>query len=139
MLKAKDFWKYICEDFNYRLFSGVPCISLKPLYDTMNSKFMHYMPATNDIDALSLINGARLSDTKGAILINSNKVFDIYNSIQYLNIEYGIPLLMLIYNESKLPNIKCTKGGIKDIDKIINKIDSTGTIGIVLINDGDLI
>lgn len=138
MFKAKDFWKYLCDDFNYRLFSGVPCVGLKPLYDTMNPKFMHYMPATSDLTALSLVNGARVAGTKSALLLDSSNFFDITNSIQYYNMTYGIPLLILMYDSGiKLNNIKSS--GIKDLDKVIDKVDTTGNTGIVLIKDGDLV
>jgi len=30
---------------NYRFFAGVPCKELKPLYESMSTKFMHYIPA----------------------------------------------------------------------------------------------
>lgn len=139
MVRIKDFWKYICEDFNYRLFSGVPCRGLSLLYNTMNAKFMHYMPPTTDLVALNLINGARVAGTKGVLLIDESNILNITNSIKYLNMEYGIPLLILMYGNKIPSGIKCTKGGIKDLIKIINKVDTAGAIGIVSINDGDLI
>lgn len=139
MVKIKDFWKCICEDFNYRLFSGVPCTGLSILYNTMSSKFMHYMPPTTDLVALNLINGARVAGTKGALLLDSQNFLNIYNSIRYLNIEYGIPLLILMYGTTPLDDIKCIKGNINKINNVINEVDKKGKIGIILISDGDLI
>ena len=99
MVKAKDFWSYLCEELDYRFFTGVACKGLKPLYDKMDSKFMHYIPAVNEKVALGLVNGARLAGVKGAILISANYLLDVSNTLLSFNKQYEVPALIICYDE----------------------------------------
>ena len=38
MVKAKEFWNYLCGELGYKFFSGVACPGLSPLYKEMDSK-----------------------------------------------------------------------------------------------------
>jgi len=95
MVKAKEFWDYLCNELDYRFFSGVPCKGLKPLYDEMNPKFMHYIPAANERVALGLVSGAWLSGTKGAVLMNSNNLLEVINLLKNFNNKYKVPILII--------------------------------------------
>ena len=99
MVKAKDFWSYLCEELDYRFFAGVVCEGLKPLYDTMDSRFMHYIPAVNEKVALGLVNGARIAGVKGAVLMSANYLLDVSNSLISFNKQYEVPALIICYDE----------------------------------------
>ncbi len=99
MVKAKDFWEYLCNELDYRFFSGVPCRGLKPLYDKMSSEFMYYVPAVNEKTALGLVNGARLSGVKGAVLMHGDNIVDILNLLLAFNKEYKVPALIICYDD----------------------------------------
>ncbi len=99
MVKAKDFWDYLCEELGYRFFAGVACRGLKPLYGSMNSKFMHYIPAVDEKVALGLVNGARIAGVKGAVLMSANYLLDVSNTLLSFNKQYEVPALIICYDE----------------------------------------
>jgi hypothetical protein len=100
MVKAKEFWDYLCNELDYRFFSGIPCLGLKSLYDEMSPKFMHYIPAANERIALGLVSGAWLSGTKGAVLISSTNILEVINLLKNFNNEYKIPILIICYADN---------------------------------------
>jgi sulfopyruvate decarboxylase TPP-binding subunit len=102
MVKAKDFWEYMCNVLDYRFFSGVPVVGFKPLYDNMNKEFMHYVPAVNEQIALSLSTGAYISGFKSAILVDANKINKLDLDI---NTILDVPILIIACSVSK-PHIK---------------------------------
>lgn len=99
MVKAKEFWKYLCEDLDYRFFAGVACPGLSPLYKKMSSKFMHYVPAVNERVGLGLVSGAYMSGLKGALLMDMMFAYDITSVINF-NVDNRIPLLVIGYGDS---------------------------------------
>jgi len=99
MVKAKDFWSYLCEELDYRFFAGVACKGLKPLYDKMNSKFMHYVPAVNERVAVGLASGVRLAGKRSAVLMSADHLLDVFNLLLEFNKKYEIPMLIICYDE----------------------------------------
>jgi len=152
MVKAKEFWEYLCNELNYRFFAGVPCLGLKPLYDTMSSKFMHYVPAVNERVALGLVNGANIADIKSAVLMDSKNILDLSNLLISFNKEYEIPTLVICYDEgykkgshvsNLLKNFNTVslndKGTFeKSLKYITKKIEKENKPGIFFIGKGDL-
>jgi phosphonopyruvate decarboxylase len=108
-MKAKDFWEFLCEELGYRFFSGVPCLGLKPLYDTMHPNFMHYVPAVNESVALALASGAALSGNKAAVLMDFDRLYNTLNCVSSFNFNYNVPVLVLAFNGS----------GNKDLKKLL--------------------
>jgi siroheme synthase len=136
MVKAKEFWNYLCNELDYRFFSGVPCLGLKPLYDEMSSKFMHYIPAANEKIALGLVSGAWLSGTKGAVLMDYGNLGDINKLLSAFNEKYKVPALIIIYDE----NYKCInkKTIYENLKKLVKDIEKENKPGIFFIGKGDL-
>lgn len=96
MVKAKDFWETICNNLEYRFFSGVACPGLLPLYKQMSSDILHYVPAANERIALGLVSGAYLSGFKGGVLLDGRFVTDLERLISF-NLNYKVPFLMISY------------------------------------------
>ena len=94
MVKAKDFWNYLCVELDYRFFAGVACPGLSPLYKKMNSKFMHYVPAVNERIGLGLVSGAYMSGYKGGLLMDMTFAYDLTSFIKF-NVNNRIPLLVI--------------------------------------------
>jgi len=122
MVKAKEFWNYLCMDLEYRFFAGVVCPGLVPLYKKMSSDFMHYIPAANESIALGLVSGAYLSGFKGGLLMDGQFLSDVQRLLNF-NLNYKIPLLIIGYGEDNLdiniPTINVKKlSDIKKADKI---------------------
>lgn len=146
MIRAKEFWLYLCEDLNYRFFAGVPCVGLKPLYDKMNSKIMHYIPAVKENTALGMANGARLAGVKSCILMDMNKLYNIMDWILSFNLEYKVPILIVAYGDSydlrfnkvlssyKIPH-RVMKD-LKDLKFIANKSEKLAKPCICIIGKG---
>lgn len=122
MVKAEEFWEYLCNELDYRFFTGVPCEGLKPLYDKMSPDFLHYVPAVNEKVALGMASGASLSGVKSGVLINVNNIYTIYDPLFNFVNEYKIPFLILAYNESgRKIELGIPKSELKD-DKFNNKL-----------------
>jgi hypothetical protein len=145
MVKAKEFWNCLCDEFDYRFFSGVPCIGLKSLYDNMSSEFMHYIPAAREDIALGLVSGAFFGGANCGILVNIDSIMDLYRHINNFNFKYNIPFLMVIYNDSnktipfKLSKVKLTDNFKRDLKKVVNNINRTGKPCALIINEGVLL
>lgn len=145
MVKAKDFWDYLCNELDYRFFSGVPCDGFKLLYDTMSVDFMYYVPAVNERVALGMSSGAQLAGTKSAILIDIDNVYTVYNNLFNFNNTYKIPVLIIAY-KSKDSNINIDiphkemseirfKPGLK---KFIETMETEEIPGVFVIKEGIL-
>ncbi len=137
MVKAKEFWEYLCEGLDYRFFAGVVCNGLKPLYDSMSSEFMHYIPAVNEKVALGVINGARLAGVKGAVLIDGKYLNDMLTILEGFNLEYKVPALIICYGELKKPS-KNFVVGKSDLGNLIKKLEKDSKPGIFFIGKGEL-
>ena len=100
MVKAKEFWSYLCDVLNYRFFAGVPCKELTPLYNKMKSDFMHYVPCSNETIALGLASGVWMSGIKGGVLLHVSEIYTILKYYNDFNNVYNVPGLMLVgYND----------------------------------------
>lgn len=156
MVKAKDFWDYLCNGLDYRFFAGVPCLGLKPLYDEMDTKFMHYIPAANERIALGLVSGAWFTDIKGAVLMDSSNIIDMAGLLLSFNKEYKVPILIICYDEEyywdkqgpitslllanfKVANINDDGDTFKDnLNTVIKGIEKENKSGIFFIGKGDI-
>ena len=96
MIKAKEFWNYLCGDLDYRFFAGVACPGLSPLYKKMDSKLMHYVPAVNERIGLGLVSGAYMAGYKGGLLMDMSFAYDLTSFLTF-NIRNRIPLLVIGY------------------------------------------
>ena len=139
MVKAKDFWHYLCNELEYRFFAGLPALRLKPLYNKMNSKFMHYIPAANEQIALWLANGAKLGGVKSGVIMPSKKL----NYIDFdFNHEFKLPILILTDDKIKLTN-KINSAELKEdfdesVGNLVKKIEKNNKLGVLFIGEGVL-
>lgn len=145
-MKAKDFWKFLCDEMDYRFFTGVPCLELKTIYDKMSSKLMYYVPATKENVALGLASGVSLSGVKSAVLIDINRVYNLMDWLTSFNLEYNVPLLIIaaghkedllvsrLFSTYKIPcrTLKTTS----DIKYITNKINKLSRPGVLFVGEG---
>lgn len=150
MIKAKVFWEYLCMDLNYKFFAGVPCIGLKPLYDKMDSRIMHYVPAVEESVSLGLVSGAFLSGIKGGILIDIKNLHNVLSSLCNFNLKYNVPFLIIaaIDNENqfnkilsmyKIPRRDLSENFKKDLKYITNKSERLQIPGLITVRKGVLI
>ena len=96
MVKAKEFWNYLCNVLEYRFFAGVPCNELKPLYRTMKFDFMHYIPTTNESVALGIASGVWMSGMKSGIMLHVSEAYTVLKYYIDFNKMYNVPILLLI-------------------------------------------
>ena len=145
MVKAKDFWKFICDNLDYRFFSGVACEGLAPLYKSMNADFMHYVPAVNERIALGLVAGARMGGLKGCVLMDSRFIYDMDSFINF-SADYKIPLLIIGYinDGDTIINYNFPVAYIIDdsfeeeIKRVANRSEEDRVPGLVVIGKGVL-
>jgi hypothetical protein len=102
MVKAKEFWDYLCNDLSYRFFAGVPCIEFKNLYNAMSSKIMHYIPAVDINTALGIASGVSITSIntgiKSGIVFHSRELYNLIANYNNFNILYEIPVLFIMYS-----------------------------------------
>lgn len=152
MVKAKDFWMFLCERLDYRFFSGIPCLGLKPLYNKMNSKIMHYIPAINEESAVGIASGMSISGIKSGILMHINSIYKVLDYIVSFNFNYEVPFLLLFYYDDiidediskllklyKIPIINLSDNFEKELKFIDNKSIKKTIPSIVLIKGGLLV
>lgn len=137
MVRAKEFWKYLCDKLDYRLFAGIPCKGLNPLYKSMNKDILHYMPAINERIAVGIICGGFLAGFKGGVLASTNFLVGLKNEIKVIK-DFNIPMLVIAYSDSDvtLPfwHRELSDNFEKDLDKIANRNKPS----ILLIKEGAL-
>ena len=142
MIKAKEFWDVICNTFDYRFFSGIPCSDFDKLYKTMSSNFMHYIPAANEMVGLNLVNGVRLAGLNSALLIDLSSIDKLdFN----FNLDSNIPLLILGSGQlsssyrfkDSFSLLKLTSNITKSLEKAVSAIDN-GHSCIIRIGKGDI-
>jgi len=144
MVKAKDFWKFLCKELNYRFFAGVACKGLAPLYKTMKPDFMHYIPTANERLALGLVSGAYVGGVKGGVLMDMRFAYDL-TSLFNFNIDHRIPFLVIGYGDedSKLaydfPEAYIMDDNYKEpLAKAAIASESKSVPGLVVIGEGVL-
>lgn len=128
MLKAKEFWKHLCEDLNYRFFTGVPFKEATSIYGSMNVDIMHYIPAANEYIAVKLAAGALISGFNSAVLLDSKLIDKI--DLSFHN-KYGLPILFI-------SNFKPASKSLivsDDIDKIVKRIEKLKRPGVFIIGE----
>lgn len=145
MVKAQEFWSFLCDGLDYRFFAGVPCPGLDPLYKKMDSKFMHYIPAANERIALGLVTGANLAGFKSGILMDMKYSYDLTSLLNF-NINNRIPFLVIGYVESEewenlaydFPKIKLSKDYKTELSKVARKSESESVPGLIIVCKGVL-
>ena len=100
MVKAKEFWSCLCDNLNYTLFAGVPCLGLSELYKVIDKANMRYIQASNERIALGIISGALLSGGKAGVLLHENALSGVVNEIKMIK-DFNIPILLIVYSDSK--------------------------------------
>lgn len=137
MVKAKDFFKVLCEELNYRFFSGVVCGGLSKLFNAMDSSFMHYVPAADENIALGLVSGTAMSGLGSVLVIDMKLKEFVYPNFNFL-IQNKLPVIIIAYSENKKEIFKYDIPIVyfKDLDdlKVLsNKIDKKSTPGLLII------
>lgn len=143
-MKAKEFWNHLCTKLGYKFFAGVPCKGSKHLYDKMDSKIMHYVPAVKENVALGLANGVRLSGMKCGVLFEARHIHNLMDELASFNLEYKIPIFMVAFGSTedissllrlyKIPYR--TLKSFKDLDFIARKTEITSTPAVCIIEEG---
>ena len=137
MVKSKEFWSYLCKELDYRLFAGVPCLGLNPLYKTMDKDIMHYMPAANLRVALGIVSGGWLTGFKGGVLLPASFLAGLKNEIQLIK-DFNIPMLLIVYEDTKITYPFWHKELSEDFKKDLDKLTGRGKPSILLIKEGIL-
>lgn len=106
MIKAKEFLEYLCNDLGFRFFSGVPCTELIPVYNEMNSKLLHYIPAANETIAVGISSGTWLTEFKSGVFMDSNKIGCILPILYNINFRLKIPILFVFGGDNPIVEIK---------------------------------
>lgn len=101
LINAVDLWDYINNELGYRFFSGIPCIGLNKLYNSMNKNSMHYVPAANENIAVGIVNGATIAGTKSCVMFDHTLLRSV--DIDF-NINNELPLLVISGNNTVINN-----------------------------------
>jgi len=135
-MKAKEFWKFLCEDYDYRFFAGTPCEGLIPLYNNMSSADMHYIPAANENIGLGLARGSWITGFKSAVLLSSKMI----NTLVIGDI--CIPTLMIVAVDGDInTNFKFIylSDGVDKLNLFMSELEGGKEPAIIFIGKGDFI
>lgn len=145
-MKVKEFWELLCEELDYRFFTGVPSLELKGIYDKMSSKLMYYVPATRENVALGMANGVALSGIYSAVFIDADRAHNLMDWLNSFNLEYKVPILIIasereensiakkLFSMYKIPYR--TLKNASDIRQITNKIRKSNRPGVLIVGEG---
>jgi sulfopyruvate decarboxylase TPP-binding subunit len=100
MIKTSDFWDILCNKYNYRFFSGVPCFKLKALYCTINPNRMSFIHAIKSDIALGIVGGASFAGQKACLLIDDSQIDSIYNWLITFCIKQKLSFLIIVGTDS---------------------------------------
>ncbi len=148
MVRAKDFLNVLCEECDYRFFSGVACSGLSPIYDKMSSRFMHYIPAVNECVAYGLVSGSVLAGAKSVLLIEGSQMFSIKGYMESVGVLYKLPCIIITYELGKDEDYwkfpfyyfnDCDNNGLVALKEFISRVERESIPGILVIEEGDLI
>ena len=139
MVKVKGFWDYLCNKLDYRLFAGVPCLGLNPLYKVMNKDMLWYIPSANERIGLGIVSGGFLAGFKGGVLLSASSLSALKKEFQIIK-DFNIPMLLIVYDD----DVKVTypfwkKELTDDFKKDLDKITGRNKPSILLIKEGILI
>lgn len=137
MVKAKDVWDILCNEFDYRFFSGVAHSKFKLLYKTMDSSMMHYVPAVDEVSALGIVSGARIAGHKSGIIIDSKFASDIIRVLEF-NSKFKIPVLIITGDDNDIITFKKRIKTLTDVKKFMSKLDDGLKPGLMILGEGDL-
>jgi sulfopyruvate decarboxylase TPP-binding subunit len=150
MVKAKDFWNYLCEGLDYRIFAGNACAGLEPLYENMNPEIMHYIPTVRENVAIGIISGSYIGGFKGGIFMRLSNFMDIVTWLRTFCVDLKIPFLIFLYVDTNdlvtkkyldilsLPKVNLNKNYKASLNKISKLSEEKGVPGIVFIKEGTL-
>lgn len=141
MIKINDFWQELCLRLNYNFFAGVPFEEFSIVFNTMNSKFLHYVPTTNESSAIGIATGFYLGGYKSVALFQANGFDLVKLQIEDINIKHELPILILtesIYNPMNLKQFELSNG-ISVIEKADKYLLESKKSTIIVVKPGDLI
>ena len=145
MIKAKEFWNYLCGELDYRFFAGVACEGLKPLYNKMDTKIMHYIPAANERIAVGIVSGANIAGFKAGLLLDMRFAYDLTSVLEF-NINHKIPFIIIGYGRKKnkvaydFPTVYISNNNYKSaLKQVTSKLELESVPGLVIIGKGVLI
>jgi hypothetical protein len=137
MVKAKKFWEHLCNKLDYRLFAGIPCLGLNPLYKVMDKDMLHYIPAVNDRIAFGIVSGGFLAGFKGGVLLSANFLVGLKSEFQMVK-DFNIPILLIVYSDVKTTYPFWHKELSDNFEKDLDKIASRNKPSTLLIKEGVL-
>lgn len=146
MVKATEFWNYLCGELDYKFFAGVICNGLLPLYKKMDSQIMHYIPAANERIALGMVSGASIAGINSGLLIDMDFAYDLTRLLVF-SIDYKIPFLVIGYSDQEeahlaydFPRVSITDVGYKkQLKRVTSKSKAESIPGLVVIEKGVLV
>lgn len=144
MIKAKDLWCFLCDEMEYRGFSGVSCIGLKPLHAKMSSDLLHFIPAANESIALGIVSGMSVSGIKSGILMRASNFCNIVNYLNLLNDKYKISVLLILFEDeviqfkrfTKVPRMYLDHNYNKKLKRFLKKMEKESAPGVLVIREG---
>jgi len=139
-MKIHKFWNTLCIDLDYRFFSGIPIVDFKLMYDSMDVEFLHFVPTLDEVLALGLVSGIKLSGTEGAVVMSA-KAFDVLKpQFDGFNKVFSVPILFIVENDYNPLGLH--QAVLKDDANVINKlvayINSSNESAILVIKGGTL-
>jgi hypothetical protein len=140
MVKVKELFTCLCDDLNYRFFSGMAFKELESLFRFMTPEFLHYVPAINENTAFGLVCGASLAGQKSCLILDLKLKENIYSNFNFA-LENKIPFLIIGYGEKTDNVMDIPKQYLVDTLKILKleeKIIEESIPGLLIIGEDSI-
>lgn len=118
------FWNILCNDLDFRFFSGVPVESLDFLFNSMKKDLLHYVPTVSDTTAVGIVGGMRLSGYKSAIISTDDTFYAAQLQIHKLIVASSIPILFITNSSYNPFSFKLFRYSNEEPSDILNAMDS---------------
>jgi sulfopyruvate decarboxylase TPP-binding subunit len=141
MVKAKELMDYLCNELEFRFFSGVPCSELQLLYNEMDPNKMHYIPAVTETIAIGIASGVWISNVRSCVMMDSKKINSIKPILDNINIRLEIPVLFIFGGDCKSDYLNMSslhKNYKKQLDDITNYMNTKKLPSGIFIKEGFL-
>jgi sulfopyruvate decarboxylase TPP-binding subunit len=136
-MKAKEFVRFLTEELDYRVFTGIPCNMFKPIYDNMDKDLMYHIPAINEKSAVSIAAGTWLGGFNSVVMIEKDLLESALLISRELHEVLGISLLIITSSIEK-GSSKAAKNIKAELKALTNTIREERTVGVFALEEGML-
>lgn len=123
-----EFWKYLYEELGSVFVSGVPSGVFGTLINTMDSSYMHFVPAVNDEVAIGLCIGAFTAGIKACVLVEKNNLVLLKEKIKRMKYVLNYAIIIITNEDINFLNLKHFKFKFVGLNDYVYKDNNSAIV-----------